>query len=114
MTKKQPAAPTNEVRLIGRVSGDPTARTLPSGDELVHLGKKLTIQRYRDFLFRHGVLCSMTIYHTTETCAVLVRIAITRRWRLVLLIDRSEYHSQKRSGSYFTPPLRSCASLSAL
>ncbi|MDO5738543.1 MAG: single-stranded DNA-binding protein [Ornithinimicrobium sp.] len=36
MTKKQPAAPTNEVRLIGRVSGDPTARTLPSGDELVH------------------------------------------------------------------------------
>ena len=28
-------APTNEVQLIGRVSGDPTQRELPSGDVLV-------------------------------------------------------------------------------
>jgi single-strand DNA-binding protein len=27
----------NEVELIGRVSGDPTRRSLPSGDEVVHL-----------------------------------------------------------------------------
>jgi single-strand DNA-binding protein len=31
------AAPVNEVHLVGRVSGEPTARTLPSGDELVQL-----------------------------------------------------------------------------
>ncbi|MFK5635521.1 single-stranded DNA-binding protein [Ornithinimicrobium sp. LYQ103] len=31
------AAPANEVHLIGRVSGRPTQRTLPSGDELVQL-----------------------------------------------------------------------------
>jgi single-strand DNA-binding protein len=31
------AAPANEVHLIGRVSGPPTPRTLPSGDELVQL-----------------------------------------------------------------------------
>ncbi|MFX0539760.1 single-stranded DNA-binding protein [Ornithinimicrobium sp. Y1847] len=30
-------APTNEVRLVGRVSGEPTARELPSGDQLVQL-----------------------------------------------------------------------------
>ncbi|TQM96837.1 single-strand DNA-binding protein [Ornithinimicrobium humiphilum] len=29
------AAPANEVHLVGRVSGEPAARTLPSGDELV-------------------------------------------------------------------------------
>ncbi len=28
-------APVNEVRLVGRVSGEPTVRELPSGDELV-------------------------------------------------------------------------------
>lgn len=27
--------PVNEVHLVGRVSGEPTVRTLPSGDELV-------------------------------------------------------------------------------
>lgn len=31
------AAPANEVRLVGRVSGEPTVRTMPSGDELVQL-----------------------------------------------------------------------------
>lgn len=31
------AAPANEVRLVGRVSGEPVGRTLPSGDELVQL-----------------------------------------------------------------------------
>lgn len=31
------AAPVNEVHLVGRVSGGPTVRTLPSGDELVQL-----------------------------------------------------------------------------
>jgi single-strand DNA-binding protein len=30
-------APVNEVHLVGRVSGEPTVRTLPSGDELVQL-----------------------------------------------------------------------------
>lgn len=30
-------APTNEVQLVGRVSGDPTQRELPSGDVLVQL-----------------------------------------------------------------------------
>jgi single-strand DNA-binding protein len=29
------AAPVNEVHLVGRVSGEPTVRSLPSGDELV-------------------------------------------------------------------------------
>lgn len=29
------AAPANEVRLVGRVSGEPVARAMPSGDELV-------------------------------------------------------------------------------
>lgn len=29
------AAPANEVHLVGRVSGEPTVRTMPSGDELV-------------------------------------------------------------------------------
>lgn len=29
-------APVNEVRLVGRVSGEPAVRELPSGDELVH------------------------------------------------------------------------------
>jgi single-strand DNA-binding protein len=29
--------PVNEVHLVGRVSGEPTVRTLPSGDELVQL-----------------------------------------------------------------------------
>lgn len=29
------AAPANEVHLVGRVSGEPTVRALPSGDELV-------------------------------------------------------------------------------
>lgn len=31
------AAPANEVHLVGRVSGEPTVRTMPSGDELVQL-----------------------------------------------------------------------------
>lgn len=30
-------APANEVRLIGRVSGEPTERELPSGDKVVQL-----------------------------------------------------------------------------
>ncbi len=34
---RQRAAPANEVRLVGRVSGEPAARALPSGDELVQL-----------------------------------------------------------------------------
>lgn len=34
---RRTAAPANEVRLVGRVSGEPAARTLPSGDELVQL-----------------------------------------------------------------------------
>lgn len=29
------AAPANEVHLVGRVSGEPTVRTMPSGDVLV-------------------------------------------------------------------------------
>lgn len=29
------AAPANEVLLVGRVSGEPSTRTMPSGDELV-------------------------------------------------------------------------------
>ena len=33
----QGAAPANEVRLVGRVSGEAVARALPSGDELVSL-----------------------------------------------------------------------------
>lgn len=36
MTQKQ-AAPANEVHLVGRVSGEPVVRELPSGDELVSL-----------------------------------------------------------------------------
>lgn len=31
------AAPANEVHLVGRVSGDPVERELPSGDRLVQL-----------------------------------------------------------------------------
>lgn len=31
------AAPANEVHLVGRVSGEPAARELPSGDEVVQL-----------------------------------------------------------------------------
>lgn len=31
------AAPANEVHLVGRVSGEPVPRELPSGDELVQL-----------------------------------------------------------------------------
>ncbi|GAA5162938.1 single-stranded DNA-binding protein [Ornithinimicrobium tianjinense] len=31
------AAPANEVRLVGRVSGEPSVREMPSGDELVQL-----------------------------------------------------------------------------
>lgn len=31
------AAPANEVHLVGRVSGDPTEKELPSGDRLVQL-----------------------------------------------------------------------------
>ena len=34
MTTKS-AAPVNEVHLVGRVSGEPAVRSLPSGDELV-------------------------------------------------------------------------------
>ena len=33
----QKAAPANEVRLVGKVSGEPMVRELPSGDELVSL-----------------------------------------------------------------------------
>lgn len=36
MTTKS-AAPVNEVHLVGRVSGEPVSRELPSGDELVQL-----------------------------------------------------------------------------
>ena len=36
MTTRE-AAPANEVRLVGRVSGEPIVRELPSGDELVSL-----------------------------------------------------------------------------
>lgn len=36
MTTRE-AAPANEVRLVGRVSGEPVVRELPSGDELVSL-----------------------------------------------------------------------------
>ncbi|GGK75862.1 single-stranded DNA-binding protein [Ornithinimicrobium pekingense] len=31
------AAPANEVHLVGRVSGEPAVRSMPSGDELVQL-----------------------------------------------------------------------------
>lgn len=34
---KELAAPANEVRIVGRVSGGPTERELPSGDVLVQL-----------------------------------------------------------------------------
>lgn len=36
MTRRT-AAPANEVHLVGRVSGEPACRELPSGDELVQL-----------------------------------------------------------------------------
>lgn len=34
---REQAAPANEVQLVGRVSGDPTERELPSGDRVVQL-----------------------------------------------------------------------------
>lgn len=34
---KRTAAPANEVHLVGRVSGEPSCRELPSGDQLVQL-----------------------------------------------------------------------------
>lgn len=40
---RQTAAPANEVRLTGRVSGEPTERELPSGDLLVQL--RVVVQR---------------------------------------------------------------------
>lgn len=38
-------APSNEVHLVGRVSGGPTARELPSGDQVVQL--RLVVPRPR-------------------------------------------------------------------
>lgn len=34
---REQVAPANEVQLVGRVSGDPTERELPSGDRVVQL-----------------------------------------------------------------------------
>lgn len=34
---REQVAPTNEVQLVGRVSGDPAERELPSGDRVVQL-----------------------------------------------------------------------------